>query len=213
MGILVDPIKCFPSHPSEEILEEYIFNRLSEVPTAQVEEHLLICQNCQDAVTETERFVSALKVAARQPVPPIGPVRSAWRNGPKALPRFTPRTSLAPALALVILALVVVWQHPQEASAPVAVTLSSLRGADSLSPAPAGKPLLLSIESPDLAPGREYRVEVVDAEGRPVWKGAVAQAGGKLLGQMPKAVSNGVYWVRLYGPDSELVKEFGLSAK
>jgi hypothetical protein len=213
MGILVDPIKCFPSHPSEEILEEYIFNRLSAVRTAQVEEHLLICQNCQDAVAETERFVSALKVATRQPVPPIGPVRSAWRNGPKALRHFAPRTSLAPALALVILALVVVWQHPQEASAPIAVSLSSLRGTNPLSPAPAGKLLQLHIDAPDLLSSREYGVQVVDSTGRPVWKGAVSDIDGKLVATMSKPLADGVYWVRLYGTNSELLREFGLSAK
>ena len=212
MGNLVDPIKRFPPHPNEEILEEYLFHRLPEILTAQVEEHLLICRYCQDAVAETERFVSALKVATRQSGPAIGPDPARWWKGLEALKRFTERTNLAPVLALAVLALVVVWQHPQDPSAPVAVSLSALRGADPLSPAAAGKPLLLSIESPDLA-GREYRIEVVDATGRPVWKGAVAQAEGKLVGQMSRPLSNGVYWVRLYGPDSELVKEFGLSAK
>lgn len=120
---------------------------------------------------------------------------------------------LAPLLALVILALMMVWQHPLGTSAPVGVALSSLRGPDPLSPAPAGKPLLLSIESPDLAPGREYRVEVVDAAGSPVWKGAISDIGGKLTATMPKPLADGVYWVRLYGTDSELLREFGLSAQ
>jgi len=203
MGIVLDPIKCFPSHPSEEILEEYVFHRLPGVLVAQVEEHLLICESCQDAVAETDRFVSAMRTANEQPVSAIGPFRSAWRTG----------TNLAPVLALVILALVAVWKHSPEASAPVAVSLSSLRGAALLSSAPAGKPLQLSIEAPDLTADREYRVELVDAKGRPVWKGAVSATDGQLVATMTKPLGIGVYWVRLYGTDSELLREFGLSAK
>ena len=60
MGILVDPTKYFPSHPSEEILEEYVFHRLPEGLTAPLEEHLLVCHRCQDAVAETDAFAAAI---------------------------------------------------------------------------------------------------------------------------------------------------------
>jgi hypothetical protein len=200
MGILPDLNRCFPSHPSEEILEEYVLNRLPEARTAQVEEHLLICQSCRDTVAETDSFMSALKVAARQPAPVAGPVLTGWRNS-------------APIAALVVLALVAVWKYPQETGAPVAVTLSSLRGANLLSPAPAGKPLQLSIDVPDLLSGKEYCVEVVDAAGGPVWKGVVSGVDGKLVATMSKPLGYGAYWVRLYGTNSELLREFGLSAE
>ena len=172
---LLDPNRCFPTHPSEEILEEYVFHRLPEPLTAQVEEHLLICQSCQDTITDTDQFVAALKAASSQPAPAT--VRPGWLDA---------RTSLAPILALVVLALVVVWNHPQDASTPVAVSLSSLRGTNPLSPAPAGKPLQLSIDVPDLLSGGEYGVEVVDAAGGPVWKGTVSDIGGKLVATMSK---------------------------
>src|SRR5512135_1844813 len=108
MGIVLDPIKCFLSHPSEEILEEYVLGRLPDVLTAQVEEHLLICQDCQEAIRETDQFVAAFKAAAVQPAPPTA--RPGW---------LVARTNLAAVLALVILALVVVWNRPQDVSAPV----------------------------------------------------------------------------------------------
>jgi hypothetical protein len=213
MGTLPDLNRRFPPHPTEEILEEFAFDRLPEVLTAQVEEHLLICSGCQDTVVEIDAFVCALKAAVRHSAPAMGPVRSAWRNVLEALPRLAYRTSLAPALALVILALVVVWKHPQEASTPIAVSLSSLRAAGPLTLAPAGKPLLLNFEAADMTSGKEYRMEVVDAAGAPVWKGAVTATGGNLAARMSKPLSSGVYWVRLYGADSELLREFGLSAK
>jgi len=206
MGFVLDPTKCFLLHPNEEILEEYVLHRLPETLAAQVEEHLLICQSCQDEVAETDEFVAALKVAVNQPAFQL----AQWMS---VLPSLANRTSLAPIVALVVLALVVVWQHPQETSTSVAVSLSSLRGTNPLSAAPAGKPLRLSIELPDLVKGREYRTEVVDAGGSPVWKGAVSEVDGKLAVTMSKPLRNGVYWVRLYGADSELLREFGLSAK
>jgi hypothetical protein len=212
MGIVLDPIKCFPAHPSDEILEEYGFHRLPEALSAQVEEHLLICPRCQDGVTETDRFVSALKVAVKQPIPAPGPARSIWQNSLAAVTNVA-SGSLVPVAALVLLALVVVWKQPQEASTPVRVSLSSMRGSNALSPAPAEKPLDLTIEAPDLASGKEYSLEVVDAAGRPVWRGAVSDVNGKLTATMSEPLRKGVYWVRLYGEDSGLLREFGLSAK
>jgi hypothetical protein len=213
MGILQDLNRCFPPHPTEEILEEFAFDRLPEVLAVQVEEHLLICPGCQDAVAETDAFVCALKAAVRHPAPALEPVRPAWWNLLESLPRLAYRNSLAPALALVILALVVVWKHPQEASTPIPVSLSSLRAASPLALAPAGKALLLNFEAADMTSAKEYRVEVVDAAGAPVWKGAVTATGGTLVAPMSQPLSSGVYWVRLYGADSELLREFGLSAK
>ena len=210
MGIVLDPTKCLPSHPSEEILEEYAFHRLPEALAAQVEEHLLICHSCQDAVAETDRVRGRPEGRGKaNRFPPSGRLRLAELSSP-ALPR---RRVWRRSLPLVILALVVVWKQPQETSTPVAVSLSSLRGLSPLAPAPAGKPLRFNIDLPDLAPGREYRVEVVDAAGSPVWKGAVSDIDGKLAATMSKPLRKGVYWVRLYGADSELLREFGMSAK
>jgi len=214
MGIPVDPTNHSLAHPNEDILEEYVFRRLPEALAVQVEEHLLMCHRCQDAVAEIDQFTAALKAAARPPAPAIERVLPGWRNVLDALPRLaTSKTALAPVLALVILSLLVIRKHSQEPPAPVAISLSSLRGKDPLSTAPAGKPLLFSIEAPDLASGEQYRVEVVDTAGDPVWQGMVTETDGKLVGLMPKPLGKGVHWVRLYGARSELLREFGLSAK
>ena len=206
MGIPVDLTKSFPSHPTEEILEEYVFQRLPEPLIAQVEEHLLICESCQDGVMEIDRFVPAFKAAAGAAVPVAGPAISGWRTIPR-------RMTLAPAILLAILAFLAIRKDAHEVTAPVAVSLSSVRGLKVLAPAPAGKPLELDIETPDLRSGSQYRIEVVDASGGPVWNGAVTETGGKLAAHMPKTLGAGVYWVRLYGVDSQLLREFGLSAK
>ncbi|MCU1340200.1 MAG: hypothetical protein JWO19_5781 [Bryobacterales bacterium] len=212
MGISVDPTQPFPTHPTEEFLEEYVFRRLPEALADQVEEHLLICPNCQDVVWETDRFVSALKVAARQPVATIAQVRLAWWNILDALSRHTRSTMiLAPVVALAFLTFLTVRRQAQEPSPPVTVSLSSLRGRDPLAAAPAGHPLQLNIETPDLSSGKDYRVEVVDAAGGPVWSGAVTETDGKLVAPVAKQLGKGVYWIRLYGTNAELLREFGMS--
>lgn len=214
MGIVLDPTKCFPAHPREEFLEDYVFQRLPEDLTAQVEEHLLICPRCQDALTETDQFVSAMRAAVQEQVPAVGPVRLGWRSFLDALPSFSTGTTTVTAVCLLaILAFLTTGRRAEELVKPAAVSLTSLRGPNSLSSAPAGKPLEFHIESPDLAPGRRYDLEVVDAAGAPVWKGSVADSGGKLIAHMPRPLPTGAYWVRLYRTDSELLREFGLSAK
>ena len=202
MGIPLDPNRRFLTHPSDEILEDYALCRLPEALAAPIEEHLLICPSCQNAIAETDQFVAALRSARSQPA-------AGW----SVLPSLANKPALGPLAILIILAIVMVWKRPQETSTPVAVRLASLRGANRLSAAPAGKPLRLSIDLPDLVPTGEYRVEVVDAAGSPVWTGAVSDIGGKLIATMSKPIGNGVYWVRLYGKNAELLREFGLSAQ
>jgi len=203
MGIVLDPTKCFLAHPNEDILEEYVLHRLPEALTAQVEEHLLLCESCRRTVADTDSFVAALKTEANQPAP--------WRGFlPTSLAN---RTQVAALVALVVLALVTIWPYPPEPSAPVPVSLSSLRGTSSLASAPTGKPLRLSIDQPDLVPAEEYRIQVVDAAGGMIWKGPVMDIDGKLVATLSKPLAKGVYWVRLYGADSELLGEFGMSAQ
>jgi hypothetical protein len=206
MGIVLDPTKCLLTHPNEEILEEYALHGLPEALTAQVEEHLLLCESCQNAVAGTDSFVAAMKIAVNRP--------ALWRS---VFPSLGNRTQLVPMAALVILGLVAIWPHRPEPSAPVSVSLSSLRGSSALAPAPAGKSLRLSIDlsidQPDLAPAGAYRIEMVDAAGRPIWKGPVSDVEGKLVATLRTPLAKGVYWVRLYGANSELVREFGISAQ
>jgi len=202
MGIVLDPTKCFLAHPNEEILEEYVFHRLPDALTAQVEEHLLLCESCRSTVAGTDSFVAAMKIAANQP--------AHWRG---FLPSLANRTQVAALVALAVLALVAIWPHPPEPSAPVPVSLSSLRGTSPLAPAPTGKSLRISIDQPDLVPTGKYRVRVVDAAGVTIWKGPVLDIEGKLVAILPQPLAKGVYWVRLYGADSELLREFGMSAQ
>jgi hypothetical protein len=156
-------------------------------------------------VEQTDRFVSAMKIADRHPIPAAGLLGSGWRSAALG-------GSVAAVLAVAIVAALPVRNPtPGPPQTPVKVSLSSLRSFSALAPAPAGKPLQLGIDAPDLTPGKQYRVAVVDALGREVWQGAATEADSKLVATMTKPLSAGVYWVRLFNGDSELLREFGMS--
>ncbi|HEY2844643.1 MAG TPA: hypothetical protein VGJ09_13375 [Bryobacteraceae bacterium] len=198
--------KPVPSHPSEEVLEEYLFRRLPEFRVAQVEEHLLLCESCQEAVQEIEAFVLTVKAAVTQPFPVAAPVRE--RGIPLA--RMATLGSIA---AVAVLAFLLV-RRPEETGSPAAVRLSSNRGFDlSSSEAPAGKHLQLIIDAPGLISGQEYPIEVVDSAGKPAWKGTAKFAGGQLLAQIAKPLGQGSYWVRLNDAEGRQLREFGMSVK
>jgi hypothetical protein len=48
---------------TEGVLEEYSFNRLPEQITAVVEEHLLVCPDCQEALQSLEDFIRLVSIA------------------------------------------------------------------------------------------------------------------------------------------------------
>jgi anti-sigma factor RsiW len=59
---------CPEYHVSEELLDQYALNKLSEAEAAAVEEHILICPNCQDRLTLTDDVIEALRAAAAKQI-------------------------------------------------------------------------------------------------------------------------------------------------
>lgn len=213
-------------HPQEDVLEEYVFRRLRVAETAPLEEHLLACESCQTKLLEIDEFVFAMKtfpeMAGVEDATSATPVRSrfsglrlgrVWLG--KALHGWqvvTPgRAALAGAMA--ILCIVAIVDRPRTpAGSPVPVTLTALRGGDPgfSATAPAGRPLTLAIEVPDMAPYTRCRVEMVDNMGRAAWSGSASVADGRLAITAPVALGAGLYWVRLYTGGSQPAREFGL---
>jgi len=50
----------FDEHPSDDIIELYALNRLSESLTLRFEEHLLVCDRCQRALRQQDLFTEAI---------------------------------------------------------------------------------------------------------------------------------------------------------
>jgi hypothetical protein len=48
-------------HPSEEVLEQYLFASLPEPQAGSVEEHLLVCHSCIESAEQLLAFVQSLR--------------------------------------------------------------------------------------------------------------------------------------------------------
>ncbi len=51
------------SHIEEDTLERYAMDQVPDFDSAPVEEHLLVCHNCQDRLAEIDRFLVDLNYA------------------------------------------------------------------------------------------------------------------------------------------------------
>jgi hypothetical protein len=198
----------FVSHPSEDVWEEYALGRLPEKQMARAEEHLLACASCQSTLEGLDSFIQSMRSASPQAAK--APRCLPTRGIPKLerwIP-FRPRPVLA-ALALgLVLASVYIIRSRRELPEAL-VTLASFRGEATAS-APLGRPLTLEVSQSDIPPEVSYTLEVVTQFGSSEWKGAPERSGGKLIGRLPRGLGKGAYWVRLFGPRAELIREFGL---
>ena len=190
------------AHPSEEALEEYAFNRLSEAEAAPLEEHLLLCAVCQQRLAATDEYIGLIKMAARElqsaPTPGIR-----WRLFER---RFLWAGAAVTACALAILLFI---PHAP-AESPQRVELLAFRGGEEMAHAPAARRVDVSIDVSDLSPSAAYRVQVVDAIGREEWDGRGTASGSTLSLEISRSLSRGVHWVRLSSAQGELLREFGL---
>ena len=64
--IFVAHATIFVAHPTIDALEFYSLGRLTEPKLAQLEEHLLVCEECQDRVSSLDRYHATLKKALQQ---------------------------------------------------------------------------------------------------------------------------------------------------
>jgi anti-sigma factor RsiW len=209
-------------HLDENVLEEYVFGRLGNAKSAVVEEHLLICPLCQTALTETDEYIRLMKYAASRQTAalPVLVPRSAPAAKPvQPIAVRQPQTWYRPMQVGmgILAACAAVFMLTQGFSllrqpTPVSLALVSYRGPLMIEAA-GGRPLDLSISAADVPPAPEYRLEIVNAGGKLIWSDAASIGGGKLSAHVPKPLTAGQYWIRLYGRPSELLAEYGLRVK
>lgn len=225
----------FKSHPSEDLLEEYAFQRLAEEQVAPLEEHLLACSSCQEALAEIDEYLLLMKQGtAQMAVSPAREARRAWWHiwtpvfARKWAPAFATKWAqswawtAAGALACLVAAIFLSHRPPEPGSiAPVPIALVSLRGGENIT-APRGAPLELQLDPGDSSAPADYRIEVVTDAGKRVWSGDAKlkppTSGGlangkseaaKLEADVTPGLGKGLYWVRLYESE-KLLSETGL---
>jgi len=221
-------------HPTDDMLEEYLFGHIREPACHALEEHVLYCHQCQDVLDSASQFGSWLKpeLAAfearhRRPIYwqrwltwiIIRPAAPRWPQQKRKILRWpgTRRLFLVAAgVALVACVALIVTRKPPPGP-PATVVLSAFRGAasDGVSLAPAETPLDLTIDTTRLPrAGTSYLLQIVDASGKEVWRSALSEEKvTQLKAHVSKGFNPGVYWVRLYHASPsppELVREFGL---
>jgi putative zinc finger protein len=201
---------AFHSHPTEEMLEEYAFDRLPETETAVLEEHILVCEACQRELARVDEFILLIKEAAATFHPPSR-FRVAWAG---LGPPWVRAASVIAAFALVLLVPVGLTKarRAAPASEPVTIALAAFRGGEqgAFSEGPAGRRLALSIDAADLPAAENYRAEVVSASGQRAWSGRSTLSGASLSFAIDRGFEPGAYWVRLYTAEGRLLREFGL---
>lgn len=191
-------------HPTDDRLECYAMGRLAGQELEELEEHLLACTRCQDRLALEDAFTQGIRSAASAAVRP--PAASRW---PLARPVW--------ALGLAVLGLLIFLAIARQAArrpaaAPAVVVLQTTRGADNppVASVPAGKPITLALDLTDLPRASEYRVEVVDATGHPVFQSKAAPEKDNLRTTVSGGLARGAYFVRIYSAAQELLREYAL---
>ncbi len=192
-------------HPNEEQLERYAMGCLAEPDLAQIEEHLLLCEACQERLEVAEALLPMLQRSLREVnmEPAAEPFWKRWFAS-----AWTPAPILAAFAALVLV--VYVWA-PDRHVEWQSVQLEAMRGEVKPAEAVEGFALELLLNTEGLAVGPAV-VQVVDAQGTPVEAANVVIGQSPLAARIPQPLKPGQYWVRLKSNGS-LVREYSLPVR
>ena len=195
-------------HIEEDALEQYAMGELAGNVVADIEEHLLSCQECQSRLVELDRFISAFHAAAAHADARV-PERV---RTPSFLRPLWAASVLSFAAALILLILGRPGAHQIQ---PAVVMMQTFRGPAGAR-IDAGKPARLVF---DLGANRpagliRYQVQFVDQSGQEMLHLDAAAEGEKLAVPVAK-LRAGSYWVRLYReqPGKQLLQEYLLKAE
>ena len=182
------------SHPDEAVLEMYCMEKLEGSRLEAFEEHLLICDECQDRVTETDSFLIGMRAALSHPV-----AESNWErwNIFRVVQMPVPVWA-AGAVAFVGLGGVYLTRNLSTQTPPLAIALAATRGGSMTSVKSTG-PFDLDLDARDLAPSGPYRVQLVNGDGTEVWSTSSDVRDGHVHAIVRQRLSPGQYYVRIAG--------------
>ena len=189
----LDPAK----HSSEDELELYVRGQLTPDRVDVLEEHLLVCESCRTALDEAVVYHRTMRagLAHTEEFRPRGWLQ--WM--------VTPSFPLAAAVLVIVAAAGWFITRPSAPRVQLAtIELIAMRG---------DMPVIdraweTELRLKDLA-DFAGDVEMVDANGRPVWKGTVTSDG---ILRVSKTLAEGTYFVRAY-QGSKLVHEYGFRVR
>lgn len=198
-------------HPGNEVLERYSLGNLPEPEVERVEEHLLVCEACQDELAEVESFIGDMKYACTHARP--APDKS-WRNIFAWWWTAVPRPALAGAFAVLLLCLgIPLMRHESPAGPMISVELATVRGGTDTAQAAANHPLHLKMDASLIEGASSYQIQVADAAGSIVWTGPARIDGTTLTTDVPTPLRAGNYWIRVFASGTNPIREYGLAVK
>jgi hypothetical protein len=196
-------------HPSQETFEMYSLGRLAGPDCEPFENHLLICSECQDHLAVIDAEIADIKYACRVAASTADARR---RSGVFAWLFAAPKPMWAAAAAALVLTVSVPLYR--EATAPrgeAEVTITTSRGAEPVvASAPARTRLKLNVEVQGVAVTGPCRIDLVNGDGHRVWTGQGSTSNGVVSASVSERLSAGQYWVRIYNPSGELLRESAL---
>jgi hypothetical protein len=186
-------------------------SRLPSSETAEVEEHLLVCLRCQNDWQASERTIGYIRHAALAWENKRAAKISPWRRRMWEMPK--PVFVLAAAGICLLLAIAVARRG--YAPPPItAVVLQSARGAGAATDpkVQSGNPFLLSLDLTGLETAEQYGVEIVTSTGKVALYTSAVPGKGRATVTVGQGLRPGSYFIRLYTPRQELVREYHLTA-
>lgn len=196
-------------HLDDDALEQYSMGNLPESKVGYFEEHLLVCEPCRLRLDETDIYVASMRSAAAEFQSQQRPVQVEPERGSWGWLRLIP----AMAALAVLVAVIGWWPGSSDlAGAPFAISLEATRGAADAVSVPADTRLLVRLDLAGLPVLPVYRLEMVNARGATIWQGTATAHEAKAESQIPQTKA-GAYFVRVYSPEGELLREFGLKTR
>ncbi len=187
-------------HVDAEELERYSMGASSEDAESPIEEHLLTCATCQDRLRETDEYLRVMRASSFR----------LRRDATAAGQHQFQVQAWFPVLVAVACALIVVLAAPRfirQTGPAVAVSLTAMRGDGTGNIAPTGTDLVVRPDLTGLPEEASYRLVIVDQTGHVVRQGKLMRERKAI--QVP-GLDSGLYFVRVYLPAGDLLREYGL---
>ena len=202
-------------HLSEQQIEQYAMGKLAVQDCGLVEEHLLVCESCQDALQKTDVFITHIRAVGKQ-IEQKPSNRGLWNRTPgflglvaRPLPAFA-----ASICAIGLIAIAVVPRAKAPESEPQQLSLVSHRGDGIGQPqAQANRALVLSLDADGLPDSLTYRLTIVGETGLEKLSSTASAGNGRLTLNVPAGLPDGTYFVRVYGVGKDLQREFAIVVK
>lgn len=195
-------------HVSDDHLELYALDRLEPAQIDVVEDHLILCDPCRGRLDEVGSFAIAMRESLRRVPAHAEPERFRWEW---LAAMFQPRFAMAAAFAALLTVAVGYYTNRPSALPPVA-SLQFVASLADVKEVQAARELQLVFKDAPVS-GSPFRLELVDAAGASIWKGAPAPRPAGLVATIDAALPSGVYFARLYDNANSLVHEYGFRVK